>query len=79
MDGRSLRVAVRYRPLNVKENADAGAVHISANTISCSSPTHGEHCFSFEHGMLFGPNSSQGDVWEAIGRPVLENAIEGKG
>lgn len=75
----NIRVAVRCRPLSNKEtnNGESSCVRITDSTITLTgpNPNDGEHSFAFD--LLFGQNSLQSEVWEAVGLPVLEKAIAG--
>ena len=75
----NIRVAVRCRPFNSKEraNAEQSIVRIYPDQIILTNPANSgeEHKFGFD--ILFGEDSLQQDVWAKVGLPILDKAIAG--
>lgn len=73
-------VAARFRPMNSQEaghgSAEAATVHEDGKGVTV---VHGqdkqEHTFTFDR--CFGPGSAQSDVYDATGRPIVEDVLEG--
>lgn len=75
----NIRVAVRCRPFNSKEkaNAEQSCAKILPNQIVLYNPNNSneEHSFGFD--LVFGEDVSQQFVWEQVGLPILNKAITG--
>jgi hypothetical protein len=75
----NIRVAVRCRPLNGKErnNGEQTCVRIHPGQIVLNNPSNqsDEHMFGFD--LVFGEDSTQEEVWEKVGTPVIEKSLSG--
>ena len=68
-------VAVRLRPLNAREQL-AGAselIHYSPHTSQIHAGP--EHCFQFD--SVFGPDSSQQELFSTLVQPLLDSFLNG--
>lgn len=71
----NVRVAVRLRPLNAREQL-AGAselIHYSPHTSQIHAGP--EHCFQFD--SVFGPDSSQQELFSTLVQPLLDSFLSG--
>jgi hypothetical protein len=80
MGPQNVKVAVRCRPLSSKEEGcgEETCISFESGNVCCirSSDAGGpEHRFAFD--LCLGPESSQSTLWDEIGSPVLENAVQG--
>ncbi|GBG33339.1 Kinesin-related protein 3 [Hondaea fermentalgiana] len=77
----SVHVVVRVRPQNAKEEAAGGkvAVKVSKEEIQVDNvgSLSGEGVSRFTFDRVFQPESTQAEVFESIGRPLVENVFEG--
>lgn len=77
-DQHTVRVAVRVRPLSEKEIREGGEVCVDVDrknaTITLKQDS-GEHLFAFDN--IFGLESTQPEVFEQLGVPLLDKAFEG--
>ena len=74
----NVRVAVRCRPLNDREKNMpdmAKCIDMANGQIVITGPTGEEHSFGFDH--MFGENSTQIEVWDSLGAPILDKAFQG--
>lgn len=74
----NVRVAVRCRPFNDREKRMpdmAQCVHMANGQLRIAGPTGEEHSFGFDY--MFGENSTQDQVWDSLGAPILEKAFSG--
>ena len=76
----NVRVAVRFRPLNERENSihDTSCIQINGNQLSITSNVASapeEKNFAFD--FIFKEDSLQTEVWDAIGVPILAKAFSG--
>ena len=79
----NVKVVVRVRPLNDKEKKDdyRNIVHIDTihGTIKLdqlNAPREApSKCFNFD--TVFGPESSQMEVYNRVARPIVDNVLEG--
>ena len=77
--GAAVRVHCRVRPGNKIEDKHGGKNCVRTNgeegQISVKQREHGEHTFTFD--TVFGPESTQAQVYEQVGKPVVEAVLEG--
>lgn len=77
----NVRVAVRCRPFNDREKAMSGGdnksqcIEISGSNVIITGPNGEDHSFAFDN--VFGMNSTQPEVWESVGLPILDKAFSG--
>jgi len=77
----TVRVAVRVRPISQKEINEGGQGIDCVEVLpdGCSLNLHvegqGPHTFAFDH--VFGSNSTQPEVFEKLGMPLLDKSFEG--
>jgi hypothetical protein len=74
----NVRVAVRCRPLNERERNMpdmAKCVVITQQQLIITGPNGEDHSFAFDN--VFDEKSTQPQVWEAIGEPILNKAFCG--
>lgn len=74
----NVRVAVRCRPFNDREKRmpdNVQCLNMSNGQLLITGPTGEEHSFGFDY--MFGENSTQVQVWESLGAPILEKAFSG--
>ena len=75
----NIKVAVRCRPLNSKErnNGEPVCVKIFPDQIVMTNPANAgeEHSFAFD--LVFNEDSTQIEVWNKVGQPILNKAIQG--
>ena len=74
----NVRVAVRCRPFNSREKAMADmskCISIKGEQVVIIGPTGEEHSFAFDY--VFDDNSTQPEVWQDVGLPILEKAFCG--
>ena len=77
-DNSNIRVVVRVRPRNGREASLGGAIcvqPVSDSSLRLNAPSEPPHTFSFDHVAAEG--SSQEDVFEMAGRPVVESCLAG--
>jgi hypothetical protein len=74
----NVRVAVRCRPFNTREKNmpdNVQCINMSNGQLLITGPTGEEHSFGFDY--MFGENSTQVQVWDSLGAPILEKAFSG--
>jgi hypothetical protein len=75
----SVRVVCRFRPMSVKEirEGDVESVSFDGNgtTVDLVDGYGGRQSYHFDR--IFGPDSMQADVYDVVGRPVVEGLFEG--
>ena len=77
----SIRVAFRVRPLNSQEEADFRKVITKAHTdrgaIEIRDPSSRDppKCFTFD--AVFGPTSSQAEIYDVCASPIVQSVLEG--
>lgn len=71
----NVRVAVRLRPLNAREQLAESTEAIAYSPHSSQIHAGPEHCFTFD--SVFGPETGQQEVFETLARPLLETFING--
>ena len=76
-DATNIKVAVRCRPLNSREKTmgDTKCVKISDSQLTISGPSKDEHHFAFD--VALGEDSTQEQVWESVGIPIMDKAFAG--
>lgn len=76
-DSTSIKVVVRVRPRNDREASMGGAICVqpqNSNSVRLISPAE-PHAFSFDY--VAGEDTSQQDIFEVAGRPIVENCLKG--
>ena len=78
VDGNSVKVVARFRPFSPSElelgpAAPAFTFPTDNSIIATEGPDTGEYAFDY----VFGSDSQQGRVYEAVGRPVVEDVLIG--
>ena len=71
----NVKVAVRLRPLNAREQLAGSTEDIAFSPHSSQIHAGPEHCFTFD--SVFGPDSGQHEVFETLVQPLLETYING--
>jgi len=72
----SVRVFVRIRPLNKREIAEKQTIGWNFNETSMLEDTpNGQRVYAYDH--CFGPNTSNSETYEIVGKPVVLKAMEG--
>ncbi len=71
----NVKVAVRLRPLNAREQLAGSTEAIAFSPHSSQIHAGPEHCFTFD--SVFGPDSGQKEVFETLVHPLLESFING--
>lgn len=74
-----VRVAVRCRPLNERERAERQAEVVAAEPAAAQVTLRpaGEAPRAFTFDTVFGPESSQAEVYEAMAAPLVDSALAG--
>jgi len=79
VDQTSVRVAVRCRPLSQKEinegSEECVEVHKDGQQVTMQMDAGTPHLFAFDH--VFGKDSTQPEVFEALGSPLLDKSFQG--
>mmetsp|Transcript_43542 Transcript_43542/g.100245 ORF Transcript_43542/g.100245 Transcript_43542/m.100245 type:complete len:1309 (+) Transcript_43542:59-3985(+) len=74
----TVQVAIRCRPMSEKEFKEGGEECVDigkdGQTVTLNAEG-GSHTFAFDH--VFGKNSTQPQVFETLGNPLLDKAFEG--
>lgn len=79
----NIRVVVRCRPLNEKEQAAGCQSIVSVDpvqgsiTVTNTHSSHGEPPKMFTFDTVFGADSNQMEVYNQAARPIIENVLEG--
>lgn len=73
----TVKVAVRVRPLSDKEIREGGTecVEVTENSVTLVQENQQPHVFAFDH--VFGVDSTQPQVFDMLGMPLLDKAFEG--
>lgn len=71
----NVKVAVRLRPLSARERLDGADELIQSSPHSGHIHAGPEHSFAFD--SVFGPDSSQSEVFEGLVRPSLDSFVGG--
>jgi hypothetical protein len=72
----SVRVFVRIRPLNKRELAEKQTIEWNYNEKAMLEDTqNGQRVYAYDH--VFGPNSTNTETYEIVGKPVVIKAMEG--
>ena len=71
-----LAVFVRIRPLNKREIAEKQTIGWDFNETSMLEDTqNGQRVYAYDH--CFGPNGTNKETYEIVGKPVVLKAMEG--
>ena len=76
-DSSTIKVVVRVRPRNDREASMGGAICVqpqNANSVRLVPPAE-PHAFSFDY--VAGEKTSQQDMFDVAGRPIVENCLKG--
>ncbi|KAJ1409156.1 P-loop containing nucleoside triphosphate hydrolase protein, partial [Ochromonadaceae sp. CCMP2298] len=72
----SVKVFVRIRPLNKRELAEKQTIGWDFNETSMLEDTqNGQRVYAYDH--CFGPNSTNQETYDIVGKPVVLKAMEG--
>ena len=72
----SVKVFVRIRPLNKREIAEKQTIGWDFNETSMLEDTqNGQRVYAYDH--CFGPNGTNKETYEIVGKPVVLKAMEG--
>lgn len=72
----SVRVFVRIRPLNKRELAEKQTIGWNFDdTCMYEDTQNGQRVYAYDH--CFGPNSTNQETYEIVGKPVVLKAMEG--
>ncbi len=72
----AVRVFVRIRPLNKREIAEKQTIGWNFNETSMLEDTqNGQRSYAYDH--CFGPNSTNLETYDIVGKPVVMKAMEG--
>ncbi|CAD8081819.1 unnamed protein product [Paramecium sonneborni] len=76
-EGQNIKVVARLRPLNALEMQQGGECCVTFNEkqITVIVGTNDKQDFTFDR--IFGPDSEQADVFEEVGRPILDSVMNG--
>jgi hypothetical protein len=75
--GEAIRVFVRIRPLSSKELADQATMGWNfTDTAMLEDTQNGQRVYAYDR--CFGPASTNIQVYEVVGRPVVLKGMEGK-
>ncbi|CAD8168433.1 unnamed protein product [Paramecium pentaurelia] len=76
-EGQNIKVVARLRPLNALEMQQGGECCVSYNDkqITVTVGSNDKQDFTFDR--IFGPDSEQADVFEEVGRPILDSVMNG--
>lgn len=70
-----MNVFVRLRPIKKKNGPDRATKEVSSKTIRTSVTRKNEKSFTYD--TVFGESASQVDVYNVIGRPVIDDVLKG--
>lgn len=72
----AVRVFVRIRPLNKREEAEKQTIGWNFNETSMLEDTpNGQRVYAYDH--CFGPKSTNQETYDIVGKPVVLKAMEG--
>ncbi|CAD8161308.1 unnamed protein product [Paramecium pentaurelia] len=76
-EGQNIKVVARLRPLNALEMQQGGECCVTYNDkqITVTVGSNDKQDFAFDR--IFGPDSEQADVFEEVGRPILDSVMNG--
>ncbi|CAK70065.1 unnamed protein product (macronuclear) [Paramecium tetraurelia] len=76
-EGQNIKVVARLRPLNSLEMQQGGECCVTYNDkqITVTVGSNDKQDFTFDR--IFGPDSEQADVFEEVGRPILDSVMNG--
>ncbi|CAK80317.1 unnamed protein product (macronuclear) [Paramecium tetraurelia] len=76
-EGQNIKVVARLRPLNALEMQQGGECCVSygEKQITVTVGSNDKQDFAFDR--IFGPDSEQADVFDEVGRPILDSVMNG--
>ncbi|CAD8061889.1 unnamed protein product [Paramecium primaurelia] len=76
-EGQNIKVVARLRPLNALEMQQGGECCVTYNDkqITVTVGSNDKQDFAFDR--IFGPDSEQADVFEEVGKPILDSVMNG--